>query len=286
MKFCICLLCLCLSVTVFAETVSAEKASVESASEQSDVPVTRGKYTEKHLSLHKPNYALMTWSDKYEAEELVYQISAKFRLFNRDLYLAYTQQSFWQILDTKNSRPFRETNYQPEFFYRLTPGKHHWEFFNKEVDFDIPFGADFGFEHQSNGRSLPDSKSWDRLYIEPYWEFENAHFLSMRLWYRLPERARKDEFDVKGDDNPDILDYYGTGYLQYKYQFPQNNVGISVKLHGNIKTGKGAIEMDVTRPTTVENVFYYLRIFSGYGDSLIDYNQEIHRAGLGIVMQR
>ncbi len=85
------------------------------------------------FSFHKPNYALpATWSNTAthsEDSEFIFQISGKLRLFESGLYVAdeqesglyaaYTQKSFWRILDQEDSRPFRETNYNPELFYRL-----------------------------------------------------------------------------------------------------------------------------------------------------------------------
>ena len=49
----------------------------------------------------------------------------------------------------------QETNYQPEIFY-LAPFNWH--------PFDGNTGFIVGFEHQSNGRGLELSLSWNRLY--------------------------------------------------------------------------------------------------------------------------
>ena len=72
------------------------------------------------------------------------------------VFFGFTLQSWWQIYSDEISKPFRETNYQPEFFY-FAPINFH------------PFGGNsaiiIGAEHQSNGRSQLLSRSWNRLYV-------------------------------------------------------------------------------------------------------------------------
>ena len=78
-------------------------------------------HTGPGLSLHKEMFSLpYTYSSEYHGNrsEAVFQISAKHRLFGSRFYFAYTQISFWQAYDHYNSAPFRETNYNPEIFYR------------------------------------------------------------------------------------------------------------------------------------------------------------------------
>ncbi len=86
------------------------------------------------LSLHKKNYILpLTWSSDYKSEEteLIFQLSAKVQIRKSRFYFGFTQVSFWQAYHHDLSVPFRETNYNPEFFYRFTSG-------------DDPFGVDLG----------------------------------------------------------------------------------------------------------------------------------------------
>jgi len=61
------------------------------------------------------------------------------------------------------------------------------------------------FDHQSNGRSVPLSRSWNRIVANFGVEKDNFGLL-FKTWYRIPE-------DETSDDNPDISRYMGYGEL-------------------------------------------------------------------------
>lgn len=229
------------------------------------------------LSLHKDMYILpITWSKEAHSSEmeLNFQVSAKIQLFNKNLYFAFTQKSFWQAYNADDSSPFRETNYNPEFFYRIPPGNkwlHNW-------------GADLGIEHESNGRNLPLSRSWDRVYIRPYYARENDVFYA-KLWHRRSENPKTNSLDPKGDDNPDIDDYYGAAEWHYMRRLEDAEI-FHLMLRGNTNTGNGAIQISYDMPSNTKEMQYRLMIWHGYGESLIDYNQRITRVSVGVSIFR
>lgn len=235
------------------------------------VSVARG------LSTHKPFYLLpATWARNVPGQdvEFVFQISAKQKLFASNWYFGYTQKSFWQLYDQERSRPFRETNYNPELFYRWTPDPVRWKH----------WGADIGIEHESNGQDLPESRSWNRLYIAPF-QAKGRTLRYLKFWYRLPEDRKDDEFDPKGDDNPDIYRFYG--YVEGQVQRQLDSGGLAhLMLRGNPSTGKGAVMLHYSWPSSDGYVFYLLSAFHGYGESLIDYNRSITRIGFGFALAR
>lgn len=218
------------------------------------------------------NVSLKSEDGHTKRTEAKFQISFKKLIFDDlyfkdlDLYFSYTQQSFWQVYDSDNSRPFRESNYEPALFFSYPIDTYNL-FFDR---------VNFGYVHQSNGGDLSKSRSWDRLFIEGVYAYDNFVF-GLKAWYRIKEDASK-------DDNPDILNYMGYGELSMGYLFNQHL--LTLTLRNNLKSdNKGAIILDYSYPI-YKNLYLYVQYFSGYGESLIDYNRSIDRIGVGLLFTR
>ncbi len=201
--------------------------------------------------------------------ELVYQLGFKMKLvndaFNRplDLWFGYTQNSFWQAGNREASSPFRETNYSPELM-AVTPLK--LDKFGVKASF-----VGLGFVHQSNGQASTISRSWNRFYAQ----FGIQHgplTINARLWKRVSE-------PLEEDNNPTILDYMGHGDLNMVYR--DDGHEYSVLLRRNLSTDKGAVQLGWAFPLAGP-LKGYLYGFSGYGQSLIDYNYFQRTIGLGV----
>jgi len=242
------------------------------------------------LMVHKPNYLLIASRNSvgYNAEpfkeqfddpnytlddiEAKFQLSIKFpllvNLYDRaDIYAAYTNRSFWQVYNTKESSPFRETNHEPEIWVQFHPD---WEIFGFTNSWNS-----FGFNHQSNGRDGTLSRSWNRLFAWITFERDNLAF-SIKPWYAIYDE------DEDGD-NPDITDYLGHYELSASYRLNENV--FSVMSRNNLESGfkRGALELSWSFP--LFNWPYlrgYVQYFTGYGESLIDYNQYTNTIGLGL----
>lgn len=204
--------------------------------------------------------------------ESKFQISFKARLWTTDdrrwgLWAAYTQQSQWQVYNGDASRPFRENNYMPELFVSYRPGVDLGGGFNWNL-------LNFGYNHQSNGRSDVLSRSWDRLFATFGVERENLALYGT-VWYRLPESSSQ-------DDNPDITDYYGYGELTGLYRWRGNSFKLSAR--GNVATGKGSVQAGWFTPPLLGPLRGYVQVFSGYGESLIDYNWNQTTVGVGVAL--
>jgi len=230
------------------------------------------------LTLHKEMYALpYSYSPDYDGAEteVIFQLSAKHDLFGTPFYVAYTQISFWQAYNTAASSPFRDTNYNPEIFYRL----------RERPLAGGSFGADAGFEHESNGQRVPLSRSWNLLYLAPSWHDE-AWLVYVKLRWRVPEDDKETPDSAEGDDNPDITDYLGYSDIHLEYRLPRGHLA-HFTMRGYIGTGKGNVSLNYSIPMAgEEDAFFVLRLFSGYGESLLDYDRYVNRVGIGIMFNR
>ncbi|NMT63219.1 phospholipase A [Marinobacter orientalis] len=207
-------------------------------------------------------------------QEAKYQISFKVPLLtgwldNRTtLWFGYTQKSFWQVYNTEDSAPFRETNFEPEIFLRYA------------MDYDIGpgtfNGVSLGLNHQSNGQSEPRSRSWNRITARAAYSYDRWLFM-VKPWYRLPENSGE-------DDNPDIERYLGYADYRAVYKWSEDRT-LSLTLQNNLRSedNRTSVELGYSFPMG-DTIKGYVQYFNGYGESLIDYNQRIQRIGIGIML--
>jgi phospholipase A1 len=193
--------------------------------------------------------------------EAKFQLSLKFKIAQSvfgseaDLWGAYTQVSRWQVYDGENSRPFRETNYEPEMML-VTPTDYRILGWRGRL-------AGIGLNHQSNGRGDPLSRSWNRV-VGLVGLDREGWALMLRPWWRIE--------DGNEDDNTDISDYMGrfditAVHLRGAHQF-------SLTGRHSLKDGRrshGALQLEWAFPIRGP-LKGRASIFHGYGESMIDYN--------------
>lgn len=226
--------------------------------------------------------------------EIEFQLSVKKQLsydlfgFNEYINIAYTQKVWWQRY--AYSGPFRETNYLPEVFVSLPTSQKISESAGLK-------GLQLGFLHESNGQEGYRSRSWNRLYATGRWQWKNL-FVATRVWYRLPEDEKPAEYyagsmgaegaNEEGDDNPDIQNYMGYGDIKLDYLYKNSQFGLL--LRNNLRRAsenKGAVEFNYSYPfMDSSNTFWYIKLFKGYGESLIDYNRDVTKAAVGLSFSR
>lgn len=220
---------------------------------------------------YRPFRALTPGAEGLSHAELAFQLGFKLKLAENplnqpvDLWFGYTQQSFWQASNHEASSPFRETNYQPELMAVMP--------INVGVLGMRARFVNVGFVHQSNGQTSTLSRSWNRVYAQVGLERGDFTLLA-RVWQRINEPRAT-------DDNPDIVDYLGRGDLVGTYRW--NGHEFSALTRYNFSTDRGAVQLGWAFPMT-SKLKGYVQYFSGYGQSLIDYNYFQRTIGFGFVI--
>lgn len=213
----------------------------------------------------------VTTRQRIDNAEAKFQLSLKTKVWQGvfgdagDVWVGYTQSSRWQIFNDKESRPFRETNYEPDV--TLVFDTHF-----RMLGWDMRM-LGIGVNHQSNGRSNPLSRSWNRVIANVGFERENWTVI-LRPWWRISEN-RLD------DNNPDISNYMGRGEAQIVHERNGHEFGLLVRhsLRGGADN-RGAAQFTWSFPLA-GNLRGYTELFTGYGESLIDYNHNATYFGVG-----
>ena len=267
-----------------AEKILNKRLEAERAAMDNPFIITqyRSNYFLPYTYMEEPNQAPYEAvnGNLIEQQEAKYQISIKAPIYDyhkrelEGIYVGITLKAWWQIYNESLSKPFRETNYEPELFYQWVP-----TYSLGPIDL---VGFHLGINHQSNGQSNDFSRSWNRVFASAMFRHEQF-YATLKSWYRLPEDKKDDPLDPSGDDNPDIEHFMGKFELELGATY--EGVNFTALIRNNLKSdNKGAFELNATYPIS-SRFALLLQYFNGYGDSLIDYNRHQQRIGLGIQLK-
>ncbi|MGE4130403.1 MAG: phospholipase A [Bdellovibrionales bacterium] len=208
----------------------------------------------------------------YEKTEAEFQISFLVPVLRKiaeshwDFMVAYTHHSWWQAYNTAWSKPFRETNYMPEVFFR------YFERDLKQNDFGFTAVAfDVGYSHESNGQIQALSRSWDRLQarlalVKP------SFLVRVSFWYRLPETTP--------DDNPHLLRFRGTGEIEFRKSFMKHTFSLQTPV------GAQYLSLAASYSYPWRNHLRWVVSYEyGYGHSLIEYDRRVERIAFGLALE-
>lgn len=213
----------------------------------------------------------------YKREEAKFQLSLRTKLAQDvllpggDLWAAFTQQAMWQIWNGKDSKPFRNSDYEPELIY-VVPTPERWR--------DLPFDwkwryTQLGLAHQSNGQSDPLSRSWNRVNLVAGFERGDWSVVA-RFLKRLNESSAT-------DNNPDLVGYRGRGEFQLNWAHEKHTAQLLYRT--TLRDAKyGALQFEWTYPVFSQQpngLRWYVQLFRGYGETLTDYNFRQTSVGAG-----
>jgi len=230
--------------------------SAHQARGESTLTPIQGAFTSS-FAPYEPVYLAVGWRGGTNAK---FQLSFRYRLAQH-LYFAYTQTSVWDLGIA--SAPFRDSSYRPAFFY----------FFNEagaaEPAGDTWFGMAAGFEHESNGKAPPDSRSLNILYLWPIYAITKPEHSRLRI-------APKVWYYMSSSENPDIADYRGYVNLLIVYDMIGgfgflDGLQISASMRKGTEKHYGSIQVDLSYP--LGPGYVHAQYFSGYGETILNYNQ-------------
>ncbi len=232
------------------------------AGRQSNNPNTRP-------TSENPAYTL-PFRVNYNNYEAKFQLSLKTKVASGlffghgDLWIAYTQKAHWQVYNSELSRPFRELNYEPEIILNFATNYNLLGFKSSMLGISL--------NHQSNGRTLPLSRSWNRIIFHVGFERPNWQ-LMLRPWIRLADEI---------DENPAIINFIGRVELLVVRNIGKcqlSFIGTHPLTFENGGRGRG--EFNFNFPV-INGMRGFAQLASGYGETLVDYNHSQNTIGLGI----
>jgi len=267
---------------ISSNSTSQEKMTGNATSTNNNGPVVvlAKPGDEPALSANEPTY-FVVGNNNERGNDARFQISFKYRPFDPEgsvaqfapflsnVYFAYTQTTLWDL--GENSSPFRDTSYRPSMFYRWV-GKGRGLF---------PDEWRVGAEHESNGQAGLDSRSINTSYIRPTWNFDFDNGKRLSFFPKFHQYLDKDE-------NSDIQRY--RGYTDWQLRYGRED---GLVLGGLYRLGTGGYstaQLDLSYPVSDRifartGTFLHLQLFSGYGETLLDYNRDSDtqvRIGLSI----
>ncbi len=244
---------------------------------------------ESPFSTHKTNYFAfygLPWKDY---AQIKFQFSAKYKFFNHEvdlwgvqsaLFFAYTQKSFWSI--GQASKPFEESNYNPEVFFRFRPALQWGRIKLREILISP-------YEHESNGMAGAVSRSWDRRYVEvrvglqpatPYEKVEaftdSMVELDLKGWH-ASGFGDQDAYLRSIGSALNFLDYAGKGELRLKVRniipWPwDNQFSFSTRLYQAHSIYNYEFEFQQKIPGSAFS--FYIQNWKGYDESLLRFDRD------------
>ncbi len=252
------------------------------------------RFFKAHFEPYEANYFIAG----FDQPNAKFQFSLRYRIFNEDgwvpnhlpplgkLYVAYSQTSLWDW--ETESAPFKDSSYKPELHYA-------WRDLFGAGDRNGPVRWDLeaGLQHESNGRGGIDSRSLNLAYLRPRVTFgRSGEFqvaIAPRAWVYVSDvEGRHTAANVPIGDPVERyrgnLDLRVTaGWRDYLMLEAYARVGED--------WDRGSLTLDASYPLKslpwgLFAGYLHVQYFTGYGESLLDYDQRSDSIRFGFSMWR
>jgi len=245
-------------------------------------PVSAGYlgFLTNHLSTYEPIYFI---AGTYPAAK--FQFSIKYRVFNLTnednplghVYFAYTQTSFWDLISKDPS--FYDTSYKPSAFLLyndVVPGG--WAHLDLQS----------GMEHESNGRGGTGERSLNTVYLQPTATVNLGDSLAWRVQPRAWDYLSVGEYDQD-------LDHY-RGYVDVLTDLTWTDPDSAERIQLGAKVRMGDdwdheglwfdLRFNLAGVPWLRtfNPTFQVEYFTGYGQTLRQYNASSHGLRVGLCL--
>jgi len=244
----------------------------------------------QYFFLHDDNYFSFQ-TIGVERPRVKFQFSLRFEVVslreteNFAFNLAFTQKSFWDMLDFDHSSPFIETNYRPEAFFSYRPLRSRR---TREIQ--------LGVQHESNGLGAvgqvdqsADSRGWNYVFLDARWGFGRDRSAGndpwffftpgLRVWYPF-ESTSQALVNAEG---------YFLAYLDVDFRVTE--LPKASRVSARLKARRHSFEADVYYPlpalTTGGSVRAWIfgQVFTGEAERMITFADHVTHGYVGLAFQ-
>ena len=238
-----------------------------------DQPFDPVEFFKRHIFPYEPIYFIAGSEDPNAKFQFgfKYQIADSDRKWLDGFYFAYTQTSLWDL--SSPSAPFFDSSYKPELLYSYNElfggGRTNWFCLDAQV----------GAQHESNGKDGVESRSLNIAYFRPTLTFgypDHLHFtLQPRVW---------SYFGDTGEHNQDIDQY--RGYFDLRAMLTYKDLQLSAFGRMGKEGNHHSLQVDLTYRIPKTGIYLDVQYFTGYGESLLYYNERSDALRAGIALYR
>lgn len=257
-------------------TITNAQIVVPDSEKALDIDSVKRAYDQRpYFGLYKDNYFIFGPSIGPKATRtntnVKFQISISQRLTKRILpggtflTLFYTQKCFWNVLE--ESFPMTDLNFNPGI--GLVRPLFSKDRYIGKVSLII--------EHESNGRDGTQSRSWNRISLATSIFIDPTIMIFWKIWAPW----------VDGENNRDLLDYYGLWQSGVTYLTPsqrfQGTIMLTKRRGWNMNYNT-IVELSF-RLNRRDNQYLFIQYYNGYGEGLLDYNKFRSQLRVGFVIK-
>lgn len=252
------------------------------------------RFFKAHFEPYEPNYFIAG----FDQPNAKFQFSLRYRLFHEDgwvpnhlpplgkVYFAYTQTSLWDW--QAESAPFKDSSYKPELHYA-------WRDVFKAGDRDGAVRWDFeaGVQHESNGRGGVDSRSLNLAYLRPRVTFGRPGdfevSIAPRAWVYVSDVEGRHTLANVPIGDP-VERYRGNLDLRVTAGW-RDHLMLSAYARVGEDWDRGSLTLDASYPLKSLPLglfagYLHVQYFTGYGESLLDYDLRSDAIRFGFSMWR